>query len=81
MFVRVCKGRSCLPVCLIGCVYVFLLCGCVCVCLWLYRLCINHCAYSLVQVGAGMCLDWMIAGVTFVVWSWLDGWMTGVMDF
>ena len=41
----------------------------------------NHCAYSLVRVGAGMCVDWMGAGVTFVVWSWLDGRMTGVMDF
>ena len=71
MFVRVCKGRSCLSVCLIGCVYVFLLCVCVCVCV---------CGYSLVRVGAGMCVDWMGAGVTFVVWSWLDGWMTGVMD-
>ena len=72
MFVRVCKGRSCLSVCLIGCVYVFLLCGCVCVCV---------CGYSLVRVGAGMCVDWMGAGVMIDVWSWVGGWMTGVGGF
>ena len=51
-------------------------CVCVGVCV-----CVCVCGYSLVRVGAGMCVDWMSAGVTSVVWSWLDGWMTGVMDF